>query len=74
MSVVDYATDGAVAVITLDRPPVNALSVDLIEELGQVDGTWRVRLRGCEEPLTVSRRLERAVKAKVDERQGRFST
>ena len=33
MSVVDYAIDGAVAVITLNRPPVNALSVDLIVEL-----------------------------------------
>ncbi len=33
MSVVDFATDGAVAVITLNRPPVNALSVDLIDEL-----------------------------------------
>ena len=50
------------------------INLDLIEELRQVDGTWRVRLRGCEEALTVSRRLERAVKAKVDERQGRFST
>ncbi len=33
MSVVDFAIDGAVAVITLNRPPVNALSVDLIKEL-----------------------------------------
>ena len=33
MSVVDYALDGAVAVITLNHPPVNALSVELVEEL-----------------------------------------
>lgn len=33
MSVVDFATDGAVAVITLNRPPVNAISVELVDDL-----------------------------------------
>lgn len=33
MSLVAYRREGAVALITLDRPPVNALSADLIEEL-----------------------------------------
>lgn len=33
MSLVRYAVDGAIAVITLDRPPVNALSSALIADL-----------------------------------------
>lgn len=33
MSLVDYAVDGAVAVITLNRPPVNALSAELRSDL-----------------------------------------
>lgn len=33
MSLVDYSLDGAVAVITLNRPPVNALSAELRDEL-----------------------------------------
>ncbi|NIV88524.1 MAG: enoyl-CoA hydratase/isomerase family protein, partial [Actinobacteria bacterium] len=31
----EYSTDGAVAVITLDRPPLNALNAELIGELGE---------------------------------------
>lgn len=34
MSLVEYSVDGAVAVLTLNRPPVNALSVGLIDDLG----------------------------------------
>lgn len=41
------------------------INVELREELVQVDGAWQVRLQGCQEPLTVSRRLARAVKAKL---------
>jgi len=33
VSLVDYEVDGAVALITLDRPPVNALDVELITAL-----------------------------------------
>ncbi|MBT8198101.1 MAG: enoyl-CoA hydratase/isomerase family protein [Acidimicrobiia bacterium] len=33
MSLVDYDRDGAVALITLNRPPVNALSAELIADL-----------------------------------------
>lgn len=33
MSLVKYVVDGAVALITLDRPPVNALNADLIADL-----------------------------------------
>ncbi len=36
MSLVDYATDGAVGVITLNRPPVNALSEELSRDLAEV--------------------------------------
>ena len=38
MSLVRYETDGAVAVITLDRPPVNALSAELIADLATATG------------------------------------
>jgi enoyl-CoA hydratase/carnithine racemase len=38
MSLVRYETDGAVAIITLDRPPVNALSVELIADLATAAG------------------------------------
>ena len=34
MSLVQFVLDGAVAVITLDRPPVNALSRELVADLG----------------------------------------
>lgn len=43
MSLVEYSVDGAVAVITLDRPPVNALNSELIEG---VDGA----LSAAEDP------------------------
>ena len=33
MELVDYALDGAVAVITLNRPPVNALNPELIADI-----------------------------------------
>lgn len=33
MSLVDYAVSGAVATITLDRPPVNALNVQLVADI-----------------------------------------
>lgn len=33
MSLVEYTTEGSVAVLTLDRPPVNALSGELVDEL-----------------------------------------
>ncbi len=33
MSVVDYTTEGAVALITLNRPPVNAISAELTADL-----------------------------------------
>ncbi len=35
MSLVDYEVDGAVAVITLNRPPVNALNADLVAAVGE---------------------------------------
>ena len=50
------------------------INLELTEELTQVDSAWRVRLRGCPEPLTVSRRLESAVMAKVIGRRARPST
>ena len=34
MAFVDYSVDGAVAVITINRPPVNALSVAVATEFG----------------------------------------
>lgn len=34
MSLVDYIADGAVATITLNRPPVNALNAELIIDIG----------------------------------------
>lgn len=34
MSLVKYEVDGAVATITLDRPPVNALNAELIADIG----------------------------------------
>ena len=38
MELVDYRVDGAVAVITLERPPVNALSTDLIADIDEAVG------------------------------------
>lgn len=35
MSLVDYSVEGAVATVTLNRPPVNALNAELIEDLSQ---------------------------------------
>jgi enoyl-CoA hydratase/carnithine racemase len=43
MSLVEYSTEGAVARITLDRPPVNALNSELI---GDIDGA----LSAAEDP------------------------
>ena len=34
MSLVQYATEGAIAFVTLDRPPVNALNGELVADLG----------------------------------------
>ena len=50
------------------------INLELSEELVRLDGVWRVRLRGRAEPLTVSRRLVRALKVKLDGRQGRPSS
>ena len=50
------------------------INLELTEELVHLDGAWRVRVRGCPEPLTVSRRLEAAVRAKAIGQNGRFST
>ena len=44
------------------------INLDLSEELVHLDGAWQVRVRGCSEPLSVSRRLVRALKAKLDGR------
>ena len=49
------------------------VNLELSEEMVRLEGVWRVRLRGCSEPLTVSRRLVRALRAKVDGRQRRLS-
>ena len=49
------------------------INLELSEELVRLDGAWRVRLRGWPEPLTVSRRLVRALRAKLDGRQCRHS-
>jgi enoyl-CoA hydratase len=38
MELVNYAVDGGVAVITLNRPPVNALNGQLIADLGEAFG------------------------------------
>ena len=38
MSLVEYALDGAVAVLTLNRPPVNALSAALVADLREAVG------------------------------------
>ena len=38
MSLVDFSTDGAVAVVRLDRPPVNALSEELNSDLYEAFG------------------------------------
>lgn len=35
MKLVDYGIDGAVAVITLNRPPVNALSKELVDDIDE---------------------------------------
>ena len=39
----------------------------LSEELVRVDGIWQLRVRVCPEPLTVSRRLAQAIKAKLEQ-------
>ena len=44
------------------------INLELSEELVHDAGAWGVRLRGCPEPLAVSRRLVQAVKAKKDGR------
>ena len=44
------------------------INLELSEELVYVDSVWQMRLRGCPEPLPVSRRFARAVKARVDGR------
>ena len=49
------------------------INLDLTEELAKANGSWRVRLRGCPEPLSVSRRLEQAVKAKIVAQKRRLS-
>ena len=41
------------------------INVELSEELVHAEGAWQVRLRGCAEPLTVSRRLAQSVKARI---------
>lgn len=41
------------------------INLDLGEELVHLDGAWRFRLRGCADPLAVSRRLEQEVMAKA---------
>ena len=46
------------------------VNIELSEELARADGAWHVRLRGCSEALTVSRRFAQAVKAKIAGRQG----
>lgn len=46
------------------------VNLELTEELEHVDGAWRVRLRGREEPLAVSRRLEKRVRAKFIAKKG----
>ena len=50
------------------------INMELSEELVHSDGAWRFRLRGCPEPLTVSRRLEQAVIAKVTRQKDSLST
>ena len=49
------------------------VNLDLSEELVHLDGAWHVRVRGCSESLSVSRRLVRVLKAKLDGRPGRLS-
>ena len=46
------------------------VNMELSEELVRADGAWKVRIRGCAEPLTVSRRFAQAVKAKVAGHKG----
>ena len=43
MSLVDFSTEGAVAVVRLNRPPVNALSEELSSDLDEAFGQ-------CEDP------------------------
>lgn len=38
MELVSYTTEGAVGVIELNRPPVNALSIDLVEDIDEAVG------------------------------------
>lgn len=46
MNLVEYAVDGAVATITLNRPPVNALNEELIGDIGAaVDEAGSVEIR-----------------------------
>ena len=46
------------------------INLGVTEELEHVGGAWQVRLRGCQEPLAVSRRLAHAVKAKAIGQKG----
>ena len=41
------------------------INLELSAALVHVDGAWQVRLQGCPEPLTVSRRLAKTVKARI---------
>ena len=41
------------------------INLGLSEAMVHVDGAWQVRLQGCPEPLTVSRRLAQTVKARI---------
>ena len=50
------------------------INLELSEELLYADGKWQVRLQGCPEPLTVSRRFAQALKARVAAGEGGRST
>ena len=44
------------------------INLELTEELVQIDGSWKVRLRGYPDLLTMRRRAARVVKAKLEGR------
>ncbi|MEM7135155.1 MAG: LytTR family DNA-binding domain-containing protein [Myxococcota bacterium] len=46
------------------------INADLSEEMLHENGAWQVRLHGCSDRLTVSRRLAQQVKAKILGRRG----
>lgn len=50
------------------------INLEHCEKLVHADGAWRVRLRGCPELLTASRRLAQALKTKIAERKGGLGT